>query len=110
MHTRLISLRSAATGIALAVSLAISGGAHADQLVTNEIALTSTNDQLETSPVIGSDALGEIVVYTSRDSSGPVLGPGDIWMQRVNADGSADGAPVRVSNDSSADLGGVGKR
>ncbi|HTN44085.1 MAG TPA: CARDB domain-containing protein [Nitrospiria bacterium] len=76
---------------------AVAGLAFADTLQTHEYAVTP-GTSWETTPRLGLDGLGELVVYTKRerlpDNS---FGKGDIWYQRL-AGGAPFGAPVQVTS------------
>lgn len=57
-----------------------------------------------TTPRLGADALGEIVVFGRMPlrSDGSQL-PSEIWYQRLNSDGTPSGAAVRVSDGTTYD-------
>ena len=72
----------------------------ADKLVTNGSVIITSADAFETVPSVGEDSTSEFVVYTRREVLPSQLGPGDIFMQRINPDGAPFDAPMRISNDS----------
>jgi len=62
-------------------------------VVDNVVANTSA---YETNPTLGADRFGSLVVYTSQQVFGSVLGPGEIMIQRLQ-NGAAVGAPQNLS-------------
>ena len=76
----------------------------ADVIQTTEFAITATPDARETTPSVGADAIGEIVVYTSHANlpTGGVF-PGAIMYQRIDKSGAPVGAPVQVSDGTTDD-------
>lgn len=80
--------------------LAIGVPAYADtlQITTNQI---TSSASVETTPTIGNDGTSDLVVYTFHATGSS---PGDIFYQRLNADGSASGAPVQVTTGETNDI------
>lgn len=80
------------------------GLAAADTIESVEVRITASDDYFETSPTLGSDDFGDMVVYTSV----PLLpdgsrGPGEIACQRLDADGLTDGPVIQVSDGTTDD-------
>lgn len=89
--------------LAAMAGLLVSGPALADTLNTTEIQIT-TSDAYDTTPTLGADSTGEMVVFTSR----PALpeggfGWGEIKCQRLNADGTTFGLVITVSDGTTDD-------
>ena len=90
-------------GIVVPVSLTATRSAQADVLVTEESQATFTAAQ-ETSPRLGADDSGELVVFTSQTlMSDGTYAPGQIMYQRLNADGTTKGSVVIVSTGTTDD-------
>ncbi len=90
-------------GVALAVLLMVPAGASAETLESVEAQVTSS-DAYDSTPTLGADATGEMVVFTSR----PALpeggyGWGEILCQRLNEDGTTSGLVVTVSDGTTDD-------
>jgi len=83
-------------GIAVLGLIGLSPLANADTLNTVESQITSSID-FETTPTLARDGVGLYVVYTSQVDTGGGLGPGDVFYQRLNDDGTANGPPVVIS-------------
>jgi beta propeller repeat protein len=49
-------------------------------------------------PTLGNDGVTDLVVWTMWPILGNYLGAGDIWYQRLDADGAPSGLPVQVSS------------
>ncbi len=60
----------------------------------------TSSSAIETTPTVGNDGTNSLVVYTVRASSGS---QGDIFYQRLAADGSASGPAVQVTTSSTDD-------
>lgn len=64
----------------------------------------STTSAYETTPTLGADAAGDILVYTSREVlPGGEYDWGQIWAQRLLADGSPTGSRILVSDGTTDD-------
>jgi hypothetical protein len=84
----------------LLLSALLVASAHADTLQTTEYRITLSDDDYETTPTLGNDGSTDLVVYTRRSYEVPGdFGPGDIWYQRLLAEGAPDGDPVQVTDD-----------
>ncbi len=88
--------------ITFMVGVLASSTVWADQLVTQETAITNTSDFFETTPTVGEDGTSQLVVYSSREVFPSGTGPGDIFLQRIDADGAPVGPPERLSEDTPA--------
>jgi parallel beta-helix repeat protein len=76
--------------------------AQADTLETTDVQVTDTVDY-ETCPTLGQDATGEMVVFTSFAATASGIGPGEIMVQRLHADGTTSGPVVTVSDGTTDD-------
>lgn len=60
--------------------------------------LIASTPSAETSPTLGNDGVSDLVVFTELPPlPGGAVGPGDIWYQRLNSDGSPMGSAVQVT-------------
>jgi len=90
----LVSLLSASTAFAAPLN---------DTIEITDVVVTQMDDY-DTSPTLGADAYGEMVVYTSREwLQDGSIGPGEIRVQRLNNDGTTDGSVIQVSDGSTDD-------
>jgi hypothetical protein len=71
-------------------------GAGAAIFATNEYRVTS-GDSIDYFPSIGRDAIGMLVVYTSRPKLDLSYGPGALYYRRLSERGAPTGEPVLVS-------------
>ena len=85
----------------LCVSTAVAAALD-DTLVATAVAVTQSDDY-DTSPTLGEDATGEMVVYTSQVFSGGSYSPGVIMCQRLNADGTTSGQAIQISDGTTDD-------
>ncbi len=60
----------------------------------------TSSTAIEITPTVGSDGTGSLVVYTVRATA---ASQGDIFYQRLNADGSPSGAAVQVTSSATDD-------
>ena len=85
--------------IGAVVALIWAPSALPDTLSITEHQITST-PFYETTPTLGSNGAGDYVSFTSRELlNNGFYDQGDIWLQRLNPDGSPLGAAVTVTSD-----------
>ncbi len=99
---RLSGVRVSAIASAMLLLVSARSASASETLDVFEFQVTSTED-FETTPTVGADADGPIVVYTSRPMLETGFGPGFIWFQRVDGD-SIVGDPVQVSTGGGDDV------
>src|SRR5687767_12392524 len=94
---RRVVLMAAFRHVVVAGSLVVASPwmARADTLETSESVIADSSD-FETTPTVGADGVGTMVVYTLRPTSSSGFGFGSIRYQRL-VDGAPSGAPVVVS-------------
>jgi hypothetical protein len=69
-----------------------------DTLVATAVPVTQS-DHYDTTPALGEDAISELVVYTTQTwDNNTGYGPGDIMVQRLNADGTVSSTPIMISD------------
>ncbi len=72
----------------------------AQSMWVTEQQITATTNEYATTPTLGTDGVGDVVVYTQQTvSSTTGLLNGTILAQRPDADGSATGSVITVSDD-----------
>lgn len=78
--------------------LLLSNLGEGDELVVTKYQVTSS-PLFETTPTLGNDGNGDLVVYTARELLGTgFFDQGDIWYRRL-VDGAPSGVPVQVTLD-----------
>src|SRR5688572_10291664 len=88
-------VRRTLAGVVGAVLLAGLADVGADTLDVSIHPTTNTDDQQETTPILGFDGLSHLVVYTHVPAGSDL---GDIHYQRVTASGVPMGSSERITS------------
>ena len=94
LHKKMLSGSVAVMAVILLTSALADGAV----LQTQEYQITASS-VWERYPTIGKDSISDLVVYTSHPVTPSGFGPGDIWYQRLGANGAPTGPARQVTFD-----------